>query len=116
MCLAIPGIPANTISKKVTFIVTILQKIICYLFKICATTCYFLLKSVIALKPKKWYIITQIQVTIILYSVTRNNTISGAILPIKITQCATIPGDNITGESSTECHKIRKSSIKKLTY
>ena len=116
MCLATPGILANNISKKVAFIATILQKILCYFLKICATTCYFLLKSVIALNPKKWHIIARIQVTITLYSVTRNNTISGAILRVKITRCATTPEDNITRESITECYKIRKSNIKKLTY
>ena len=110
MCLAIPGIPANTISKKVTFIVTILQKILCYFLKICATMCYFLPKSVITLKPKKWHIITRIQVTIILYSVTRNNTIPGAILRAIIAQSVTIPDDNITGESITECYKIKFSN------
>jgi len=116
MHLPIPGIPANTISKKVTFIATILQKILCYLFKLCATMCYFLPKSGITLNPKKWYIITQIQVAITLYLVARNNMIPGAILQVKIAQSVTILGDNITGGSSTECYKIRKSNIKKLTY
>lgn len=116
MRLPIPGIPANTIYKKVAFIVTILQKILCYFFNICATMCYFLIKNVITLKPKKWHIIARIPVTITLHSVTRNNTISSAILLVEITLCATILGDNITEESITECYKIRKSNIKKLTY
>ena len=110
MCLAIPRIPANTISKKVVFIVTILQKILCYFLKICATMCYFMPKSVITLKPKKWHIIAQIQVTIILYLVARNSNISGAIILVKITQSVTIPGDNITGKSITECYKIKSSN------
>ena len=110
MCLAIPGIPANTVSKKVVFIATILQKILCYFFKICATMCYFLPKSVIALNPKKWHIIIRIQVAITLRIITRNNTILSAILRIKITRCATIPGDNITRESITECYKIEISN------
>ena len=116
MCLTIPGIPANTIYKKVTFIVAILQKILCYFLKLCATMCYFLPKNAITLKPKKWHIIARTQVAITLIKVTRNATISGAILRVKITLCATIPGDNITRENSTECYKIRKSNIKKLTY
>ena len=116
MCLAIPGIPANNIFKKVALIATILQKVLCYLFKICATMCYFMAKNVIALKPKKWHIVARMPVTITLIKVTRNNTIPGAILQVKIAQSVTILGDNITGGSSTECYKIRKSNIKKLTY
>ena len=111
MRLPIPGIPANTISKKVAFIATILQKILCYFFKLCATMYYFLPKSVIAQNSKKLHMITRIQVAITLRIITRSNTISGAILLIKITLCATIPGDNITGESSTICYKIRKSNM-----
>jgi len=110
MCLPTPGTPANTISKKVAFIATILQKILCYFLKICATMCYFIPKSVIALKPKKWHIIARTQVAITLIKVIRNATISGAILRVKIAQSVTIPGDNITGESSTECHKIKFSN------
>ena len=111
MRLPIPGIPANTIYKKVAFIVTILQKILCYFLKICATMCYFLPKSVIAINPKKWHIIARMPVTITLIKVTRSNTIPGAILWVKITCCATIPGDNITGESGTVCYKIGESNM-----